>query len=86
MRVFLFRNSVNPIEYCATATRNSVRLPALRPKARWLYRTEIQNAMHAAIFGITNYEATTRAVLGKGYFRYVEVREPRNVHQASASS
>ena len=80
MRVFLFRNSVNPIEYCATATRNSGKLPALSRKARWLYRTEIQNAMHAAIFGMTDYEAATRAVIGKGYFRFIELREPRNVH------
>jgi hypothetical protein len=33
MRVFLFRNSVNPIDYCITATK-PVRLPAVSQQGR----------------------------------------------------
>lgn len=73
MRVFLFRNSVNPIDYCVTATK-PVRLPSAGSQGRWLFERELQNAMHAAVFGLPNYEAVVNAIDSRGYFRYSEPR------------
>jgi hypothetical protein len=77
MRVFLFRNSVNPIEYCATNNRLGDKLPYAGEKARWLFHAEIQNAMHAAVHGIENYEITVRAISRRGYHQYIEPRRLR---------
>ena len=74
MRVFLFRNSVNPIEYCATHNRAGDALPFPGEKARWQFHTEIQNPMHAAVHGMQNYEIAVRTVIRRGYFKYTEPR------------
>ncbi|MEW6454189.1 MAG: hypothetical protein AB1490_26350 [Pseudomonadota bacterium] len=74
MRVFLFRNSVNPIEYCATYNRLGDSLPSPGEKARWQFHAEIQNAMHAAVHGMLNYEIAVRSVIRRGYYQYTEPR------------
>jgi hypothetical protein len=74
MRVFLFRNSVNPIEYCATNDRLGDQLPSAGKQARWLFHAEIQNAMHAAVHGIADYEIAVNAISRRGYHRYTEPR------------
>ena len=74
MRVFLFRNSVNPIEYCATHDRLGDDLPSAGTRARWLCHTKIQNAMHGAMHGIANYEIAVRSITRRGYFQYTEPR------------
>ena len=74
MRVFLFRNSVNPIEYCATGSRLGDALPEAGERARWLFFTEIENAMHAAVHGMENYEVATRSVSRRGYYQFTEPR------------
>jgi hypothetical protein len=67
MAIFLFRNGDNPVEYCATDTRSGHRLPAANS---WLYHAELQNALHAAVFGVTNFEAAKQTILRNGYLRY----------------
>jgi hypothetical protein len=76
MAIFLFRNGDNPVEYCVTDTRSGHRLPAQPP--RWLYHAELQNAMHAAVFGLKDFEATMRSISQRGYVRYTENRLLRN--------
>jgi hypothetical protein len=68
MAIFLFRNGDNPVEYCATDTRSGHRLPAFT--SRWLYHAELQNALHAAVFGVMNFEAAKRAISRQGYVVY----------------
>ena len=68
MAIFLFRNGDNPVEYCATDTRSGHRLPAL-DASRWLYHAELQNALHAAVFGVMNFEAAKRSISRHGYRR-----------------
>ena len=76
MAIFLFRNGDNPVEYCATDTRSGHRLPA--QTARWLYHAELQNALHAAVFGLMNFEATKHAISRRGYICYTADRLLRN--------
>jgi hypothetical protein len=76
MAIFLFRNAYNPVEYCATDTRSGHRLPALT--SRWLYHAELQNALHAAVFGVMDFEATKQAISRRGYVRYTADRMLRN--------
>ena len=70
MAIFLFRNSANPIEFCATDTNSCHKLP----KAAWQFHAEIQNALHAASFGLMNFEAATRNISKKGYTLFTEPR------------
>ena len=76
MAIFLFRNGDNPVEYCATDTRSGHRLPA--QTARWLYHAELQNAVHAAVFGVTNFEAAKQSISRQGYLSFVDNRWLRN--------
>ncbi len=78
MGIFLFRNGDNLIEYCATDTRSGHRLPAVQARQGWLYHTELQNAVHAAVFGVTDFEAAKRSISRRGYLRYTENRMLRN--------
>jgi hypothetical protein len=73
MAIFLFRNGDNPVEYCATDSRSGHRLPP-ETTARWLYHTELQNALHAATFGLKDFEVTVRSIARQGYVRYTENR------------
>ena len=57
MAIFLFQNGHNPIEYCATDTRSGHKLPGSAALSRWHYHSELQNALHAAVFGVMNFEA-----------------------------
>ena len=68
MAIFLFRNGDNPVEYCATDTWSGHRLPA--QTSRWLYHAELQNALHAAVFGVMNFEAAKQSILRRGYVCY----------------
>ncbi len=76
MAIFLFRNGDNPVEYCATGTRSGHRLPAMT--RRWLYHAELQNALHAAVFGVMNFEAAKQSIARHGYLRYTDNRFLRN--------
>jgi hypothetical protein len=76
MTIFLFRNGDNPVEYCATDTRSGHRLPAMT--RRWLYHAELQNALHAAVFGVRNFEQAKRAITRDGYLLFTEGRFLRN--------
>lgn len=76
MTIFLFRNGENPIEYCATDTRSGHRLPAMTK--RWLYHAELQNALHAAVFGVPNFEAAKQAISRRGYVLFTANRMLRN--------
>ncbi len=76
MTIFLFRNGDNPIEYCATDTRSGHRLPAMT--RRWLYHAELQNALHAAVFGVRNFEQARRTITRHGYLLFTEGRFLRN--------
>lgn len=76
MTIFLFRNGDNPIEYCATDTRSGHRLPAQR--SRWHYYAELQNALHAAVYGVSNFEAAKRSISRRGYMLYTDNRLLRN--------
>jgi hypothetical protein len=76
MTIFLFRNGDNPIEYCATDTRSGHRLPAMTN--RWLYHAELQNALHAAVFGVRNFESAKRTITRRGYMLFTEGRFLRN--------
>ena len=78
MRMFLFRNSVNPVEYCAIDARAARKLPALPSKACWQFYGELENSMHAAVFGVTDFDAAASAIARKGYFRYTDPRRLRN--------
>jgi hypothetical protein len=75
MAIFLFRSGDNPVEYCVTDTRSGHRLPAL--PSRWHYHAELQNALHAAVFGLMDFEATKQAISRRGYVRYIENRPLR---------
>ena len=77
MRMFLFRNSVNPTEYCATDSRAGDRLPAPGPRGCWLFHQELQNSMHAAAYGVTDFDAAREAIGERGYLRYTSGRRPR---------
>ena len=79
MAIFLFRNRDNPIEYCATDTRSGHKLPDLEKRTRWNYHAELQNALHAAAFGVMNFEAAKRSISRSGYLRYTDNRLLRNV-------
>jgi len=76
MAIFLFRNGDNPVEYCATDTRSGHRLPALT--SRWLYHAELQNALHAAVFGVMNFEAAKQTISRRGYVVYTDNRVLKN--------
>ena len=76
MAIFLFRNGDNPVEYCATGTRSGHRLPAMT--RRWLYHAELQNALHAAVFGVMNFEAAKQSISRRGYLCYTDNRFLRN--------
>jgi hypothetical protein len=76
MSIFLFRNGDNLVEYCATDTRSGHRLPALA--THWLYHAELQNALHAAVFGVMDFEATKQAISRQGYMRYTADRVLKN--------
>ena len=78
MAIFLFRNGDNPIEYCATDTRSGHKLPGSAALSRWHYHSELQNALHAAVFGVMNFEAAKRAIARHGYVRYTADRILRN--------
>ena len=80
MAIFLFRNADNPTEYCATDTRSGHRLPALETKSRWFYHAELQNAVHAAVFGVMNFEAAKRSISRQGFVRYSDSRVLRDCH------
>jgi hypothetical protein len=75
MAIFLFRNGDNPVEYCATDTRSGHRLPAV---SRWHYYAELQNALHAAVFGVTDFESAKRSISRRGYVCYTAGRVLRN--------
>ena len=75
MAIFLFRNGDNPVEYCATDTRSGHRLPTANS---WLYHAELQNALHAAVFGVRNFEAAKQTILRDGYLRYTAAGFLRN--------
>jgi len=77
MRMFLFRNSVNPGEYCATDSRAGGKLPTLGWKGRWLFHRELQNSMHAASYGMTDFDTARQAISAKGYLRYTGAHVPR---------
>jgi hypothetical protein len=77
MAIFLFRNGDNPVEYCATDTRSGHRLPA--PTKRWLYHAELQNALHAAVFGVRNFEAAKRVIARQGHLLFTDNRLLKNV-------
>ena len=76
MAIFLFRNGANPAEYCATDTRSGHRLPALT--SCWLYHAELQNALHSAVFGVTNFEAAKHTISRRGYVVYTAPRVLKN--------
>ena len=76
MAIFLFRNGDNPVEYCVTDMRSGHRLPAMT--RRWLYHAELQNALHAAVFGVMNFEAAKQSIARRGYLRYTDNRFLRN--------
>jgi hypothetical protein len=76
MALFLFRNGDNPVEYCATDTRSGHRLPALT--RRWLYHAELQNALHAAVFGVRNFETAKRTISQQGYLLFTDNRLLKN--------
>ena len=78
MAIFLFRNRDNPIEYCATDTRSGHKLPGLEARTRWNYHAELQNALHAAVYGVTNFEAARRSIDRQGYLRFTDNRLFRN--------
>jgi hypothetical protein len=78
MPMFLFRCGDNPIEYCATDSRSGHKLPDLHANARWLYHAELQNAVHAAVFGVMNFELAKRSILQRGYLRYTDNRILKN--------
>jgi hypothetical protein len=78
MTIFLFRNGDDPMEYCATDTRSGHRLPGLGAASRWLYHAELQNALHAAVFGVMNFEAAKQSITRQGYVRYTDNRVLRN--------
>ena len=73
MAIFLFRNGDNPVEYCATDSRSGQRPPP-ETDSRWVYHTQLQNALHAAMFGLTDFEATVHSISQRGYVRYTENR------------
>jgi hypothetical protein len=76
MTIFLFRNAYNPIEYCATDTRSGHKLPGRVP--HWLYHAELQNALHAAVFGVMDFETAKQTISQRGYVRYTADRVLRN--------
>ena len=78
--LFLFRSGGDPTEYCATDTRSGHKLPPLFANARWFYHAELQNALHAAVFGVMNFELARKAILRKGYLRYNDNRILKNVN------
>ena len=60
----------------ATDTRSGHRLPAMTN--RWLYHAELQNALHAAVFGVRNFESAKRTITRRGYMLFTEGRFLRN--------
>jgi len=76
MAIFLFRNRDNPVEYCATDTRSGHRLPP--HNSRWVYHAELQNALHAAVFGVMNFETAKNSIMRHGYLRYMASQPLRN--------
>jgi hypothetical protein len=78
MTIFLFRNGDNPIEYCATDTRSGHRLPTAQSRSRWHYYAELQNALHAAVFGVNNFEAAKLSISRRGYLLFTDNRLLRN--------
>ena len=78
MRMFLFRNSVNPVEYCAIDPKADRKLPPLPAKARWQFYCEIENSMHAAVFGVMDFDEAIGDIARKGYYRYNDPRRLRN--------
>ncbi len=78
MTIFLFRNGDNPIEYCATDTRSGHRLPTAQAHSRWHYYAELQNALHAAVFGVRNFEAAKQSISRRGYLLFTDNRLLRN--------
>jgi hypothetical protein len=82
--MFLFRNSVNPIEYCATDSRAGDKLPRLGKKERWLFHREVQNSMHAAVYGMKDFDAARQEIFDHGYLRYTETRMLRVLESLEA--
>jgi len=80
MAIFLFRNADDPTEYCATDTRSGHKLPGLQAASRWHYHAELQNAVHAAVFGVMNFDAATRSISRQGFVRYTDSRLLRDCH------
>jgi hypothetical protein len=78
MRLLLFRNSVNPVEYCATNAKADRKLPPLPRKGQWQFYDELENAMHAAVFGVINFDAAINEIAIRGYYRYTDPRRLRN--------
>ena len=74
MAIFLFRSRDNPIDYCATDSRSGHRLPGLNANSHWHYHAELQNALHAAVFGVMNFEQARQAISRKGYLCYTDNR------------
>jgi hypothetical protein len=70
MPVYLFRNSDTLIDYGVTDSRTGGGLPPLNG-ARWQFHAEIQNAMHASVFGVMDFEAARGAIRKKGYYSFV---------------
>ena len=78
MPMFLFRSGNNPVEYCATDSRSGQKLPGLSSNARWYYHAELQNALHAAVFGVMNFELAKKSISQRGYLRYTDSRILKN--------
>ena len=63
---------------------NRVRAPARAPPiswpagGSWHYYAELQNALHAAVFGVPNFEAAKRSISRRGYLLYTDNRLLRN--------
>jgi hypothetical protein len=83
MPIFLFRNSDTGIDYCVTDTKSGSKLPPLRHQAEWEFQTELQNSMHAAVFGLMNFEAARRKISSRGYAQYSDGRRLRNLAEVN---
>jgi hypothetical protein len=78
MALFLFRSGEDPTDYCATDTRSGHKLPPLKARRDWQYHAELQNPVHAAVFGVMNFEAAKLTIARHGYLRYSASRFLRN--------
>ena len=57
---------------------HTIRLPTAQARSSWHYYAELQNALHAAVFGVPNFEAAKRSISQRGYLLYTDNRLLRN--------